>query len=307
MKSRSFFIFLGIFPILFASCGRQSKESSVSSLETKKNDGFFVEVPIPRYSSTQSPCIDVWIEGKLLSMELDLGLQGDLTLEEDWIDQIETKTFLRTKTMYGIQGTEYPTHLFRVPKVKIGNLVFLDSVLQQNGQNFSGDSVFVNNGEEPSKSEPGRLGWELFHNTNLLIDLVNSRICGSDSIATLKNHGLFLKTFSVAPLYTDRGLLEFDVDCSLGSIRCVLDSGCTWNLLHVDRGDSIKQMIWEPENILECTDFNINGIDFESVAFHQVPIRLPIQIDAILGMEFFRDHLVFINFSERLVYISKYE
>jgi hypothetical protein len=165
----------------------------------------------------------------------------------------------------------------------------------------------VENGGEPSPSEPGRLGWELFYDVNLLVDIKNSKIAICDSLDTLKKQGYAIETFVRTPLILKQGLVEFEAKTPEGILVCMLDTGSTYNLLdsEVAEGKSIERAIWDSDNFLEYSSFQIDGCDFGPVAFRRFPLRLPIHIEAILGMEFFRDHLVFLDFSEGYVYFAK--
>ncbi|MBI5273048.1 MAG: hypothetical protein HY861_03595 [Chlamydiia bacterium] len=290
------------------SCYFLPKQKVLPTTQTSQSDKsvFYVPVPLTKLSSIQSPCLDVDIEGKVISMELDLGFRGDLTLTGHYIDQVSSKTFLLTKNMYGIRGKEYPTNIYRIPEIKIGAMTFIQPKLQKNSEEFIEDSVFVKDGSKPSAREPGRLGWELFYNVNLLVDIKNSTIAFCDGLDTLKKQGYLVETFTQAPLLIERGLVEFEAQTNEGTLRCMLDTGATFNMLNrgINGEKPIAQAIWEPENVLEYSSFKIGETNFAPVSFHRVPIKMPLRIDAILGMEFFQDHLIFLDFAGGYVYFS---
>jgi nitrate reductase alpha subunit len=84
-------------------------------------------------------------------------------------------------------------------------------------------------------------------------------------------------------------------------------AGSTWNILNaeIEAGKSIEQAVSEPSNILTCPSFAIGDEDFGTIAFHRIPIKLPIRIEAILGMEFFENHTVFLDFVEKFAYFKR--
>ena len=111
-----------------------------------------------------------------------------------------------------------------------------------------------------------------------------------------------------------------------GPLRCVLDTGSTWNLLNKDLQDQSldhrqidldhiheKRPILntENENLLtlnpeDCWDaktFQINGKEFGPVDF--MKMKSPLGLDAIIGMEFIEQHLIFIDFRNEKIYFSK--
>ena len=301
---------LGISVLFFFVIHRFIREAPSRTAEhTKRSYGaYFVSVAVSKFTQTDLPCLCVQIDNKTFSMELDLGFQGDLTIESSFINQISSKTLIDIKDMYGFRGKAYPTNLYLIPKIEIGAMSFIQPILQENSEEFRQDGEIVQLGNNSSSHEPGRVGWELFHNVNLLLDLKNSKIAFCDSLETLKKQGYSFDNFVKIPLLIERGLVEFEAQpTKKTALRCMLDTGCTWNILNteIEPDKSIEQVAWEHESITEYPSFQIGNRDFGAVAFHLLPIKIPIRIDAILGMEFFKEHLVFLDFSEKCIYFSK--
>ena len=287
------------------------KENQQNSIDNEpvvsRQKPYFISVAIDKFSSIQSPCVDVEIEGNKFSMELDLGLDGYLTISHAESDEIRNKNFIREKQMYGFRGTQYLNKLYRLPQIQIGKMTFVEPLLQEENADFLKNSVSVENGGDPSPGESGRLGWKLFRNVNLLIDVKNSNIAFCDSIETLKNQGYLVETFIKTPLILERGLVELYVSTPEGPLLCMLDTGATWNFLNTElrQGTTIDQAMWDPQNILECPSIKIEGEDFGCTSFHRIPIDLPIYVEAVLGMEFFQQRLVFLDFKNGYAYFSK--
>ncbi len=306
MLARKLIIFLFL---LAAGCSvKQYQEvPAQKAVLASRPKPYFIPVAIVKLSSIQSPCVEIEIEDRQFIMELDLGFQGDLIITKDSFNLIASKDFIREKQMYGFRGKQYPTNLYRILKVKIGKMTFNKPILQEGDSEFINDSVSVENGGPPSPQEPGRLGWKLFYNVNLLIDMKNSQIAFCDSIETLENQGYPINTLTKTSLYLERGLVEIFAATGEGSLRCMLDTGATWNILNTElrEGVSLDQAMWDRSNILNYPSLKIEGNDFGQIAFHRIPINLPIDIDAILGMEFFQDQLVFLDFKNRCGYFSK--
>src|SRR5208282_6860978 len=81
---------------------------SKTTKHTKYSYGpYFVPMSISKFTQRNLPCLLVQIDGKILSMELDLGLRGDLSIESSYIDQIPSKKFINSTCMYGIRGKGY--------------------------------------------------------------------------------------------------------------------------------------------------------------------------------------------------------
>lgn len=296
--------------VLFLVCGCsvfRKEKAPLQEISRTKRPPFYASIPITKFSSIQCPCVNVEIGGTDFSMELDLGFRGNLAFSQEMARQISLKTFLYTKPMYGVRGKEYLTKLYRISKVKIGAMSFMQPLLQEETAEFAKDSVCLENGKDTSPEEIGRLGWELFYNMNLLIDTKHSQIAFCDSVETLKKQGYAIERFVKTPLILERGLVEFDAKTPSGVLRCLLDTGATMNMLHSEtaEGGTIDQAIWKSENDLEYLSFQINDHEFGPVSLRRVPLNLPIPIDAILGMEFIRDHLIFLDFFGNYVYFVK--
>lgn len=300
-------VFLIFFLICGCSISQKQDTTYIKPSAHKERQIYFVTVPIHKLSSIQSPCIDVIVEDNTFSMELDLGYRGDLIIRKQSLDIFPSKNFIREKPMYGFRGKKYPTKLYQIPKLKIGKMTFFKPIVQEEGEEFIKDSLFVQEGIEPAPRDIGRLGWELFHNVNLLVDVRKSQIAFCDSLETLENQGYPIKSLIKIPLFLDRGLVELEAETPEGTLRCMLDTGSTWNILNneIDEEMSIDEAVWESENILKFPTFKISGKEFGPIKFHRIPIKIPIHIEAILGMEFFQEHAVFLDFSDKTAYISK--
>jgi hypothetical protein len=209
--------------------------------------------------------------------------------------------------MFNFRGDEYITNLYRIPRAKISAMTFHHPTMQEEPGGLIEGSTFVQDGNLPTPRDPGRVGWKLFYHSNLLIDMKHSVLAFCDSFETLKHQGYQTEIWTQASLFLDRGLLEIEADTPDGRIRCILDTGSTWNILNreLNREKRLEDAVWDPENLWQYTHFKITEHEFGPITFHRMPLQLPIQIDALLGMEFFLENLVFLDFSTGHVYFSK--
>lgn len=296
--------------VLFSSCSQKQEEVDIfiNKKSCENASSYYVEIPITHFSSIQSPCFHLDWEDKTIPVELDLGFSGDLTCPSSLIDCIQSKTPIGIENRYGIRGKKYATNMYVIPHIKIGSVLFLNLTLQSEDKAFLKDSVFVKNGEEPSSKDPGRAGWKLFYNSNLMLDVPHSKMAFADRLETLQTHGYEISEFIQMPLHIERGFIEFYAVTPEGPLRCILDSGSTWNLLnHHKKEQSLDQAIWDAENEVNSPSFKLLDQECGPIVFHQVPIEFPIHIEAILGMDFLRNHVVFLQFSEEKIYVSKRE
>jgi hypothetical protein len=238
-------------------------------------------------------------------MNLDLGFRGHVSITSGQINDISCKTSLGEQVMYGARGKSYNKKTYEIPSIKIGAIKFSSLILQEDSLECRNDATFHENKTKILPShEPGRVGWELFVNTCLFIDAHNSKIAFCDSFETFKKKERGIDTFVKAPLLLERGLVEFDCLTPKGSVRCVLDTGSTWNVLNEGNEEISEQALWLPDNIVQYPFFQIEGSDFGPIAFHRMSIRIPIRIEAILGMEFIKNHRIFLDFANKSIYFS---
>jgi hypothetical protein len=312
--SKPFFSFLCKAPVfapvvilcLLVSCYRR-QDWPAEEICTCEKRPFSIAVPIVWFSAIQTPCIQVTVEGITVPMEVDLGFGGTVTAAPEFVALIRSKQSIGERTTYGIKGNRYTKKLYQIPKLSIGRMIFSSSVLEEEEPIFLKESTFTKNGEEPSSSLPGRIGWELFQNTKILIDIKGQQIVFCNSIDTLKRKNFSVGDFVRVPLLLERGLVEVEVVASGRPLRCVLDTGATWNFFNVEMTEnvSVEKALWEPENVVALSPFEIAGIDFGVISFHRIPIRIPIHVEAILGIEFFKSHMVFLDFEKKWAYFSK--
>lgn len=319
----SFLCLLGISSLLYACISKISQKGSLSEkslapleesvgIATKKsqhikwkNHSYFLPITISKFTRANLPCLLVQLNDNQICAILDLGFRGQLSFSSRFFEHLRNKKYLRSQKMYGIRGGEYEENLYEIPEVQIGSMSFSKPAIHEQAEEFHMESTLIKENNDPSSQDSGKVGWELFGNTNLFLDLGNSKIAFCDSLGTLKDQGYDIEKFTKTPLLLQRGLVEIEVEIPKGTLRCMLDTGATWNILNAEDGKSIDQAMLEHDNILDCTPLKIDGNDFGPMAFHYVPIKIPIWIEAILGMEFFKEHLVFLDFFENCAYISK--
>lgn len=308
MTKKSAFLFtlllctLAIVPCiwLFTHFVQKPSVKKSSHLKCSRNHYFF-PLSITKFTASNQPCLDIQIDGQTVSAMLDLGFRGQCTFSSAFLERIETKTFSGSMKMYGVNGIEYHENLFKIPQISIGSLIFYNPELHECNKPPHSTVISQKSDTETSEPELGTLGWELFGQTNLLLDLTHSKLAFCDSLSTLKKHGYDTNKFVRAPLLSQRGLVEFQAQTSKGSLLCILDTGATWNVINqpVEEQD-------EADNIVTYLHFMVNAKnDIGPIKFHRYPIKMPIHIDVILGMEFFEEHCVFLDFYESYIYFLK--
>jgi len=307
MQSKKKWLFFGfvLCGVCLASLFLIPKFLSVDKVPSKKKSYFF-SYEITSFAPWKVPYVVAKIENQKVSLLLDLGYSEDVALIPAVVEQLKEKTYLEKSQHYGFRGKSYDTTVYKIPKLQIENLSFLDLSLDEEWAAYQEDS-YVNPEQEPIIFAEGKLGWHLFTGSNLFLDLSHSKIAFSDSIRSVKKNGYQNVVFVKVPLLRDRRILEIEAEVNGKKTRCLLDTGATCNLINTELEGSSSAGEAEIDLTADAVynSFTVNRVVFDPLILHPLPIRLPFHIDIILGMEFFREHIVFIDFAENSVYIAQ--
>jgi hypothetical protein len=293
--------------LLAGSCYSNQSIQEKQPVRMNELSSYICKIPITKLSSTQNPCVEILIENKPFTVNLDLGFKGTISISDTAIDQVLSKTLLDTETRTNVLGKAYSVNIYSLPEFKIGTLTVSQIVLQKRNTELRNDVYF--SAEQDvlhSVEDQGSLGWELFSHGTLLINIKNLNIVVSDTLETLNKQGISIEEFVKVPLITERGLIEFEAETINGPILCVLDTGSTWNIVNsnVDDNKSLSQIILDPKNRSEHSVFKIGRYNFGPVSFRSVPIKTPFHVEAVLGMDFFSNHVVILDFVNKFIYLS---
>ena len=272
--------------------------------ETVKDSSFFIPVPITKFSKTDSPCINVRVGNETFSFDIDLGFQGDLSISSQLFDQISEKTFIGTNPLYGFRGEEYVNNLYSIPEINIGSLTVFKPVVHETHEEFYKKAVIVKNNGQSSPGESGRLGWEFFYNFNLLLDCNKSVIAFCDSVESLKTQGYPIETYAKVPLSLEKGVIEFPMETEKGIMLCILDTGCTFNILNREIEEREEDLLFDPKYQIPFRILKAGNFDLGPVIFRPIQMKISHSCRSNIRHGIIKRHTIFIDFQNRMVYIS---
>ncbi len=272
----------------------------------EKLGNYFFPLEVSGFNQQGSPYLVVKIEDLAIPLMLDLGDAVTVSLSEPILKQLQTKSFFRLGKLRGLRGRTYECKEYNLPNMEIGMISFSHLLLCEEPEEFCKDAIISNQSVIPS-IEKGRVGWGLFTKTNLFLDLGNKRVAICDSLQTLGSNGYAIETFIKVPLFPENKLIEIETEIDGKKLRSVLDTGSTWNLFNSvkEGGRALDDSAWTLDAPIMTTSLSIGSQSFDPITWHLLPICLPFSVDAILGMDFFQAHLVFLDFSENMAYIAK--
>jgi len=312
---------LGCCALSYLLFSKYSKKNQMQRSHLCIQGSYFQPIKITKFIS-HIPCVDIRIEEKITTAEVDLGFDGNMSLPGAFIENLIDKSFVQHFSYFGMRGKKYESAVYELSKIKIGELVLREGYVQENNPEFDRDGILLRDEKLSYDDTLGRIGWRLFHNLNFFLDCDHSLIAFCDSLDTLKKKGYPTDAFIEVPFHLDRGFIEFEATTPSGPIRCMLDTGCTWNMLNKDleagcndhmiynrktidqhgilNPTNSDQMIFNPEDVYDMPRFKIGKQDFGTVSFQKV--KIPFDIEAVIGMDFLDSMLVFIDFPNRKIY-----
>lgn len=297
---RPFFILIFLLSFCFISCTRDEQ----NYVHYKKSKDFPLNlhvINIDQYSHIGLPCVFVEVSGKKLLLEVDLGFNGVMSILDEDLSEIHKKEVVGSRVVYGIKDYSERVNIYRVPVAKLGTFRSSNLRIESENKNFIVNSEITKN-RTPKTKIQGRIGWKFFKNSLVLFDLNNSFIGIAETKDSLKYLGYNIENYTKASLVFDQDMLEMEGKVAGESVRCLLDTGSTWNVWN---SSTCTGNVRDPVNQITSASFEIAGVDFGPIDLKRVNLRLPIKIEAILGMEFFKQNLIVLDLKTDTVYISK--
>lgn len=261
---------------------------------------FFLSLPFTGMSPAGIPYCTVLIEDQNVIAKIDLGYEGSLSLPSSVLNKIHHKQALSPSSGYGLNGKIYPINVYKIKDIAIDHQRFSPLTVEEHHQELEQQMILDHKSTELSEAI-GRIDWKLFHEHNLIINCKNHKLVLFDDIDTLKEKGYPTNHCTTIPFSLDNGFIEFEAHSDMGNVHCILDTGSTWNLYN-QKGD---QLYFEAKDVFDTSTFQIGSKDFGPITFNR--ISSPLSLQVIIGMEFFNDTLVIIDFKEKMLYFYEYE
>lgn len=275
---------------------------------------FFIEkkcVSIPIvFGPANVPLAQTNIQGKTYLLEVDLGSKFPLTLRRDVLKGLK-KDICGNLDGRDVMGNFYTSPAYKLEKINIQGLEFKDVQTKEVHDDYVINTTLIT--EKLSESEilsenVGVIGRPLMEQRNLFLDFSHSRMIVCDEISDIRKWGFFLKDFVSFPFDIGRTGIIVVVDTDLGSLRLSLDTGSTLSLIRADEIESSLELSEEFALPYVTTEkFVMGGQDFGSMPLYFFDITEELyEIDGLLGMDFLKDHPIYIDYKNRLIFIASH-
>lgn len=273
-------------------------------------------IPLDFIPYSKQPRAEVLIEGNKYPLMIDLGSPSSLTLKTEILDTIQK---IPTGIVYStdFKGNEYKSKTYLLPEIRIRNMIITKVETIDEGINFlkKGSVIYDDTGKnekETTKEKPGRIGRKLFINgkANLLLDFHNSVMFACCHLKDRKKNGYQINQFVSAPFeLSDAEGIVLSIDTDLGTQRFMLDTGTTRSLLNSSSSQCPDCEEWKPGLYqYQSLKFVFGGKDFGSQDFLLIEMAASFKnLDGVIGMDFLQNHVVYIDFDQKRIYLGKAE
>ena len=260
-------------------------------------------------STSGLPLFEVLIEDTACPIVFDLGSDQELSINSSAIEPFN-KTYCGIERWMNYKGLEFSYPKYTLPKIQIGSQEFKDVTVATFPVERENDDVIWNSAdqERTRRKNIGTIGREILGKMNALIDIENSKIIFTNSFKKLEEAGYNIPSFTKIPFTLTPLGIVLDVQTDLGSVKLVLDTGCTYTMLcDVLYPQNISSLTYRHGlPTLTTEKFSINGVGFGSKELYFLEIAEDFEgIDGLLGMDFIECHVMYIDFKNRAIYIQE--
>ncbi|PCI77098.1 hypothetical protein COB21_03460 [Candidatus Aerophobetes bacterium] len=280
--------------------------AALSIIYFYKSKTYYTSVPI-QLTAYGQPYVDVNIEGQNYPFLLDLGSRMEIKLYSDTLKNLR-KSLHGNHHWRNSRGIQLEIPSYKLNKIKIGNLTFKNPIAAEFPKSSPTEYLVWKHTPPTPAEKVGSLGLALLHKTNLLLDINTSKLILTNNFNKLKTDGYDISTFSPIPfeLASPSGIF-LKIDTDVGLLRLLLDTGCSRTVIHdFFHPEGIeKQTDSHGYTIFTSKEFNINGIDFGHQKLYCLHmIKNVNNYDGFLGMDFIKNHIMYIDFISKTLYIK---
>ncbi len=266
----------------------------------------YARIPV-RFSSTQTPYTEIEIEKEKYYLIVDLGLDAELGIKTTTLEKIN-KTLIGQAYWSDVKNTEYESLKYQIPKVKMGKFQ-INNAKAHDG--YTDESVHIW-GKERTADVPisGSIGIKLLGmSRHLLLDFHHSvffLLRSRESLKYLRKEGYLLENLIEVPFEGVNHRIIFLADTSVGQKRFLLDTGASHSFIKPTFMTEEERTALR-DHILTITlpELVIGGLNFGEIDLFAYDFSDKFaEFDGVLGMDFCRKHVIYLDFNEKKALIS---
>jgi len=276
------------------------------------NDEGCCSIPLTFFSFSESPVAQIEIENEKYNALVDLGGQFAFSLHKSCLDKIQDKRFLTQHHRSDVKGNDYFDDCFEIPLVSIPGMNlkrvnFKNAPVSEKSLKFGGNQLFradtTQREIDQRKWIDGSIGTGIFLGNFCLFDLNRSLFFISDALEKLKAP-YFLDEVMEVPFEDEHGFVVVYAQTDFGTRKMLLDTGAGGSVFResiVDKKRECEPGIWRTTTQLRMGEVNCGDWDF---FLYEFPEMYRDMFDAVLGVDFFMDHIVCVDYQNKKLYIK---
>ena len=267
-------------------------------------------VPVHFSVFPDRPIVTIELENKSYSFLVDIGMSNDLGVQQTVLDQTKDKIFVENGKIMNGKGDVYTIRKFLIPSIKMQNLMSANLVAQEENINVTSHAGLLwTNSTSDQRIEKnlscihGKVGRSFFSRWACRFDFPHSSMALAKNIDDLaRNYPL--QHFIKLPFFLNECGIIVSLQTDIGVRRFLMDTGATASLF---RASQVEKQYAE-EMYPEQWKFTSSKLQSKEHDFGQWPFWLyefcdEAQFDGVLGIDFFKSHVVVFDFENKFVYI----
>lgn len=285
----------------------------LTSANAKQTEVNYTVIPLLFHTSWY-PSVIVTIEGKKIPIQFDLGAaKVEIALSEKILKQFHQAIIYTGKMNNGkdARGVITTVREFILPQVELGGLVInnikgVESAIDKN-PSYGGGAP------PPEDAKNGLIGLGFVGKYSIIIDYKHAKLI------LINGHG-YPPGYAVGSWQKIHFMLDgnviTDAKANGKEIKLLWDTGARFNMIKTtvkipgETTRCLETVITElglDRNICKGTIINmmIDSHYFGKEIFYTRPMQ-GVPVDGIIGEPFFKTHMVYINFAERIIAIKSY-
>jgi hypothetical protein len=265
-----------------------------------------LKLPIVFTAHPYHPFLDCVIEGKVYSFFIDSGASCSLYLSKNLLDQITNTPLKEQYESCDLRGNLYSSSVHSVPEINFGAFSLYSAEVIEESPAFQRNTTLQPSNTTPTWPSQGSVGWTFFKDYCTLFDFPNCAIFLGKSKEALIQDGVFkMKNFISIPFTIQQGIIVLPIETTLGTQRVALDTGSTYCIMHTQNIANQLKHLPSGVGYFQSEKLLIGGYDFGTQNFAALDISDRVEVDGVLGTDFFLEHAICFDFANNTVYIQK--
>jgi len=267
-----------------------------------------IKVPVVFRGPGFCPTVKGKIQDHEYAFLVDTGAYQRFYLINSAFSKVTSKKRVKDTKMQDFKGNVYECPIHEVKDLNIHSIALSNAEIVEQGLDFDENTnIWPSIPKSKKRYSHGTIGLKFFKDFTTLFDFQNSLIILAKSQEELEKSGYFNpKKFISVPFSFEKGIVTISLDTDFGVCKLVLDTGasfCTLRRSYLE-ADKITNSL-SGKSIAKNSKLVIGDCDFGSWSFAVTDFAEKLNIDGVLGVDFFLEHAVYFDFGNQLVYIKK--